>query len=156
MTRDYLKRWYLATGLAAAVAFGTSVSGFGQQRAREPVPTAGANRAAKENADRLLAEGMQTFRYDTFGSEEFWGGTAQAARGHRRARSSVASGPASARSRRSSSASRSTSRRVPEVARRRDQGGQGRPRRPANTLALLKANAVVGVTGFFDRGWQAA
>ena len=73
MTRYYLKRWYLATGLAAAVAFGTSVSGFGQQRAREPVPTAGANRAAKENADRLLAEGMQTFRYDTFGSEEFWG-----------------------------------------------------------------------------------
>ena len=75
MTRYYLKRWYLATGLAAAVAFGTSVSGFGQQRAREPVPTAGANRAAKENADRLLAEGKQTFRFDTFGSEAFWGDT---------------------------------------------------------------------------------
>jgi hypothetical protein len=22
----------------------------------------------------MLAEGMQTFRYDTFGSEDFWGG----------------------------------------------------------------------------------
>src|SRR5215207_1076612 len=56
MTRYYLKRWYLATGLAAAVASGTSVSGFGQQRAREPVPAAGANRAAKENADRYDAQ----------------------------------------------------------------------------------------------------
>ena len=26
------------------------------------------------NVDRLLAEGMQIFRFDTFGSEEFWGG----------------------------------------------------------------------------------
>ena len=27
----------------------------------------------KANADRLLAEGKQIFRFDTFGSEAFWG-----------------------------------------------------------------------------------
>ena len=30
--------------------------------------------SVRENADRMLAEGMRTFWFDTFGSEEFWGG----------------------------------------------------------------------------------
>jgi hypothetical protein len=28
----------------------------------------------RRNADRMIEEGRETFRYDTFGSEEFWGG----------------------------------------------------------------------------------
>src|SRR5215218_8769291 len=30
--------------------------------------------AAVEQAERYLEEGRQTFRFDTFGSEDFWGG----------------------------------------------------------------------------------
>jgi hypothetical protein len=48
----------------------------GQRRARQDAPVGGPtlDRSVRDNVERLLAEGMQTFRYDTFGSEDFWGG----------------------------------------------------------------------------------
>ena len=52
--------------------------------------------AAAEQAARYLEEGRETFRFDTFGSEDFWGGRLKL---HERspARRSAARGPASAR-----------------------------------------------------------
>jgi hypothetical protein len=35
----------------------------------------GYNDAISHNAQQMLAEGKQTFRFDTFGSEAFWGDT---------------------------------------------------------------------------------
>ena len=32
------------------------------------------DRSAREHAHRMLTEGKETFRFDTFGSEDFWGG----------------------------------------------------------------------------------
>src|SRR5215204_2157838 len=150
MTRYYLKRWYLATGLAAAVASGTSVSGFGQQRAREPVPAPGANRAAKENADRLLAEGMQTFRYDTFGSEEFWGDKVKL---HEAIQGAKFGGMGSGLSPKQALelGLKVDMDAVPKNVAAAMKAGKVDLNDPANTLLLLKANAVVGVTGFFNR-----
>jgi len=150
MTRYYLKRWYLATGLAAAVASGTSVSGFGQQRAREPVPAPGANRAAKENADRLLAEGMQTFRYDTFGSEEFWGDKVKL---HEAIQGAKFGGMGSGLSPKQALelGLKVDMDAVPKNVAAAIKAGKVDLNDPANTLLLLKANAVVGVTGFFNR-----
>src|SRR5438309_334987 len=31
--------------------------------------------SAVTNAQKMIAEGLQTFRFDTFGDEAFWGGT---------------------------------------------------------------------------------
>ena len=39
--------------------------------------TAGANDVALANARRMIEEGRQTFRFDTFGDEAFWGDTLQ-------------------------------------------------------------------------------
>ena len=41
-----------------------------------PAPaTAGYDEDISHHAQQMLAEGKQTFRFDTFGSEAFWGGT---------------------------------------------------------------------------------
>jgi hypothetical protein len=34
----------------------------------------GYDRQIQDNAARMLQEGQQIFRFDTFGSEDFWGG----------------------------------------------------------------------------------
>ena len=53
--------------------------------AAQSQPTAaGFDATITQNAQRMLDEGRQIFRYDTFGSEDFWGGKLRAARGHRR------------------------------------------------------------------------
>jgi hypothetical protein len=60
----------------AAVAAGFAVRGdVGDQQAG-----AHQNRfdqTISRNADEMLEEGRKTFRFDTFGDEEFWGGTLQ-------------------------------------------------------------------------------
>src|SRR5262245_9359605 len=55
--------------LGVIYALGTSRS------ERTPGHVRGFDRAILENADEMLAEGRHTFRYDTFGDEDFWGGT---------------------------------------------------------------------------------
>jgi hypothetical protein len=51
-----------------AIAAGTSVLAVGS-RSRENE----FDREIRRNAERMLAEGRQTFRHDTFGSEAFYG-----------------------------------------------------------------------------------
>ena len=42
----------------------------------QPAPVAGSfDTTINENARRMLEEGRRIFRFDTFGSEDFWGGT---------------------------------------------------------------------------------
>src|SRR5215467_957100 len=56
----------LLIGITAAVFIGGVQVSFGQ-----PQQTA----APDEGAAKMLAEGKQIFRFDTFGSEDFWGGS---------------------------------------------------------------------------------
>src|SRR5687768_5100906 len=62
-------------GLLSAIAVGTALffilgSGRGQSIAKKgEAPQPGA----EPDASQLVKEGRQTFRYDTFGDEEFWG-----------------------------------------------------------------------------------
>src|SRR5918993_1223037 len=43
-------------------------------QAQPPAATSAFDSSINQNAQRLLEEGRKIFRYDTFGSEEFWGG----------------------------------------------------------------------------------
>jgi hypothetical protein len=45
--------------------------------------------AILDNAEQLIEEGQQTFRFDTFGDEEFWGGDFSCTRRLREAHSAV-------------------------------------------------------------------
>ena len=104
--------------------------------------------AAAEQARRYLEEGRDIFRFDTFGSEAFWGGRLQlhqAIAGE--ANGGVGPGI-------SPEAALGLGLKVdinaipPEVAEALGRGEVDLAD-PASTLVLLKANAVVGVTGFF-------
>src|SRR5829696_2427497 len=72
----YAKRWLAVVSAVVVAAFlGIHPGAFGQQRTTRTTPAAAGaklDQAVKENADRMLLEGLQTFRFDTFGSEEFW------------------------------------------------------------------------------------
>ena len=63
-----IKRFLLFVGTAAMAACGAT-----ETAERQPAPATSVHDVLRQNADRMLAEGLHTFRFDTFGSEDFWG-----------------------------------------------------------------------------------
>lgn len=103
----------------------------------------------EEYALRLIEEGRQIFRYDTFGDEVFWGDTLkmhQAIAGE--ANGGV--GPGVSPNTALSVGLKVDMDALPAELVEQVQAGEVDLDDPATTLELLKLNAVVGVTGFFD------
>ena len=120
-------------------------------------PTASADEADAHVADvrsdinalREIRKGREIFRYATFGDEDFWGGTL----GLHEAIAGAANGGVGAGL--SPKAALSLGLKVdvdalPSRIRRGLRAGKVNLNDPAVTVALLRLNAVVGVTGFFD------
>jgi hypothetical protein len=102
-----------------------------------------------QHAQALIEEGRQTFRYETFGDEAFWGGTLQlhaAIAGE--ANGGVGDGltPTAALG----VGLKVDSDALPEDVIDALKANQVDLEDPKTTLSLLKANAVVGVTGIFE------
>jgi hypothetical protein len=102
------------------------------------------------HSSQMLEEGRKIFRYDTFGSEAFWGDALQlhkAIAGEKNGGVGVGVGPKTALS----VGLKVDADALP--ASLKQQLGQGKVNLddPATTLALLKLNSVVGVTGYFDQ-----
>jgi hypothetical protein len=92
------------------------------------------------NTAKMIADGRKTFRFDTFGDEDFWGG---ALRLHEAIAQVV-----------SPEVALSVGLKVdvdalPGNLQSDLRHGRVNLKSPATTLALLKLNAVVGITGFF-------
>lgn len=107
------------------------------------------NLVASHSRDQL-AEGQHVFRYDTFGDEAFWGralGLHQAVEGA--ALGGV--GPGVSPKTALAVGLKVDSEALPFALIEALRQGQVDLDNPATTLALLKLNAVVGVTGFFSR-----
>ena len=107
------------------------------------------DREIEKFARRSLAEGRQTFRYDTFGDEAFWGDTIklhQAIQGERFGGVGPGVSPRAALG----VGLKVDVDALPASLVQALKAGKVNLDDPANTLALLKANAVVGVTGRFD------
>jgi len=107
------------------------------------------NIAIRAADERMFAEGQQTFRFDTFGDEAFWGDMLKL---HQAIEGSQFGGVGPGLSPRMAL---DLGLKVDEDALPERVVQQIRHRRvnlddPAVTLQLLKANAVVGVTGFFQ------
>jgi hypothetical protein len=102
----------------------------------------------QENANRMITEGRQTFRFDTFGDEAFWG---DQLRLHDAIRGAALGGVGAGMSPRTalSLGLKVDSDALPPDIVRALQIGTLNLDDPANTVALLKLNAVVGLTGFF-------
>lgn len=98
---------------------------------------------------RLIAEGKQIFRYDTFGDEDFWGGELQL---HQAIQGEQFGGvgPGVSPELALEVGLKVDVQALPERLRNQLRRGQVDLDDPAVTLALLKLNAVVGVTGFFN------
>jgi hypothetical protein len=104
--------------------------------------------AADQHARQVLSEGKQTFRFDTFGSEDFWGGKLklhQAIQGEKFG----GAGPGVSPKKALQLGLKVDMNAVPKKVATAIKAGRVDLDDPANTLLLLKANAVVGVTGFF-------
>ena len=109
----------------------------------------GSGDAAVVRAARMARDGRHTFRYDTFGDEAFWGGTLQL---HRAIAGAALGGVGDGVSPRTALALglKVDVDALPRSLVKQLRRGQVDLDAPATTLALLRLNAVVGLTGFFD------
>lgn len=132
-------------GLLAGACSSTDKPGQNSQ------PSTNADgKSAQQSASRLVDEGKETFRFDTFGDEAFWGDSLklhEAIAGE--SNGGVGDGI-------SPNTALSLGLKVDMEALPADlvaaiQANQVDLDDPATTLALLKLNAVVGVTGFFSK-----
>ena len=104
-----------------------------------------------DNTRRMVEEGRQTFRADTFGSEAFWGDTLQLHRAIAGAEHSGIGGGISPKAALAVGL-KVDSEALPASLVDQIKKGAVNLDDPATTLALLKLDAVVGVKGLFDGG----
>ena len=99
------------------------------------------------HAQAMMEEGRKTFRYDTFGSEAFWGDALQlhkAIAGEKNGGVGPGVSPKTALS----VGLKVDADALPDALKKQLKAGKVDLDDPATTLALLKLNAVVGVTAF--------
>jgi hypothetical protein len=108
----------------------------------------GAASPAK-HAERMIAEGRQTFRFDTFGDEDFWGGTLELHKAVEGAKLGGI-GPGLSPLAALTAGLKVDVDALPRGVREQIEAGQVNLNDPAVTLALLRFRSVVGLTGFFN------
>jgi hypothetical protein len=102
------------------------------------------------HSSQMLEEGRKIFRYDTFGSEAFWGDTLQLHKAIAGEKNGGVGGGVSPKTALSVGLKVDADA-LPASLRQQLKQGKVDLEDPATTLALLKLNSVVGVTGFFDQ-----
>lgn len=107
------------------------------------------DRTIARHTKQMMEEGRQTFRFDTFGDEQFWGDTLKL---HNAIEGAALGGVGPGVSPRMALAVglKVDSDALPASLIDALKAGQVNLDDPATTLALLKLNAVVGVTGRFN------
>ncbi|MGQ0813415.1 MAG: hypothetical protein ACT4O1_03000 [Gemmatimonadota bacterium] len=148
----YKKRLRLGA-VAAILVIGCAQTQVGQQTtqaaAPEPATEADFDGQIQSNANRMMEEGKRIFRFDTFGSEDFWGGKLrlhEAIAGEKLGGVGAGVSPKAALG----LGLKVDADALPASLVAQITAGRVNLDDPATTLALLKLNAVVGVTGFFN------
>src|SRR5690349_9104541 len=154
MSASTRRRWLMTAGLAwllaGAFAAGRTQS-FGPS-AQDNARRADDGRARQDpliNAAEKAKRGRQIFRFDTFGDEAFWGGTLKL---HQAIEGSALGGVGAGVSPKTALAVglKVDVDALPAPVLNALRSGKVDLDDPAVTLTLLKLNAVVGVTGFFQ------
>ena len=114
-----------------------------------PFSTLHRNASIHTTAAAMLAEGRRTFRFDTFSDEAFWGGMLRL---HEAIAGAANGGVGPGLSPRAALelGLKVDAEALPKSTRRALRAGLVNLDDPTVTLALLRRNAVVGVTGFFQ------
>jgi mono/diheme cytochrome c family protein len=133
---------------ALAVSLVLTINSCGLQPAKPPVTTENVDQATKENVDKQFSEGQEIFRFDTFGSEAFWTQTQlhRAIAGEKNG----GVGPGVSPKQALALGLKVDMFKVPPGIAAAVATGKANLDDPANTVALLKAGAVVGVKGIFE------
>ena len=122
-----------------------------EMASKAAAPAASSNdQLTNANMQLMLDQGRQTFRYDTFGDEAFWGGALhlqEAIAGDHLGGAGPGVSPKTALS----VGLKVDADALPASLMEQIKAGKVNMEDPATTLALLKLNSVVGVTGFFDK-----
>jgi hypothetical protein len=143
--RAGLLTFFVLTGIVAGILLQQSghVSASDDQSKHE-------DRSVALRALGMIDRGRNTFRYDTFGDQDFWGGTVQlhkAIKGQKLGGVGPGVDPATALA----IGLKVDEDALPDSLIAALKSGKVNLKDPAVTVALLKLNAVLGVTGFFDR-----
>jgi cytochrome c peroxidase len=153
MSSEPIRRFAAAGLVVAALVLVTIFQAPRGAEAQDTRPAGSetADQIQAGNARRMIEEGRQTFRFDTFGDEAFWGDTLKL---HQALAGANLGGVGPGVSPRTAL---SVGLKVDVDALPRSlvndlQRGRVNLDDPATTMALLQLNAVVGVTGFFDGG----
>ena len=139
----------LVGGAVALVIVGTAALRQASAAAQAQPAATGFDATINQNAQRLLAEGRRIFRYDTFGSEDFWGGKLEL---HRAivGQKLGGVGPGVSPKMALSLGLKVDAEALPADLVASIKAGKVDMNDPASTVALLRANAVVGVTAFLN------
>src|SRR5262245_47013410 len=131
--------------LAVGVLFKLSESSSAQAQRQEQTATP----SASSQAARLVGQGRQVFRFDTFGDQAFWGDSLKL---HQAIEGAKLGGVGPGVSPRTALAVglKVDSDALPEDVKTALAQGKVNLDDPAVTLTLLKLNAVLGLTGFFN------
>jgi hypothetical protein len=132
-----------------ASACGAGLCGILMASAASPT-LKGHDAKIARHAQTMLDEGRKTFRYDTFGSEAFWGDALQlhkAIAGEKNGGVGPGVSPKTALS----VGLKVDADVLPNALKNQIKAGKVDLDDPATTIALLKLNAVVGVTAFANR-----
>jgi hypothetical protein len=144
-----LKRILLITCAALVAFFFFSPKKTSLHASEDSSPVSPADPSIDANAKRMIAEGRQVFRFDTFGDEAFWGDTLQlhqAISGAKHGGVGPGVSPATALA----VGLKVDVDALPPSVIQALKLGQVNLNDPSVTLALLKLNSVVGLTGFFN------
>jgi hypothetical protein len=101
------------------------------------------------NAQKMMEQGRRIFRYDTFGSEAFWGDALQLHKAIAGEKNGGVGGGVSPKTALSVGLKVDADA-LPDSLKEQLKAGKVDLDDPATTLALLKLNAVVGITGYFE------
>jgi len=107
------------------------------------------DRLISAHAQQMIDEGRQIFRFDTFGSEAFWGDALELHKAIAGEKNGGVGGGVSPKTALSVGLKVDADA-LPDELKKQIKAGKVNLDDPATTLALLKLHAVVGVTGLFD------
>jgi hypothetical protein len=137
-----------ATAVTAILFFADAAHGNSDAKL-PPYGASGAGTAAGSDAQQLVADGRQIFRFDTFGDEKFWGDTLhlhQAIAGQNNGGVGPGVSPKTALA----VGLKVDADAVPTELQQQIKTGKVNLDDPSTTVALLRLDAVVGIKGMFD------
>jgi hypothetical protein len=137
---------FVAASVVACFGFERPQDGVAESQKAQ---LSGFDEAISKNSQQMMENGRQIFRFDTFGSEAFWGDALQLHKAIAGAKNGGV-GPGVSPKTALSVGLKVDADALPESLKQQLKEGKVNLDDPATTLALLKLNSILGVTGFFD------